>query len=67
MQKRRLLQDKNQGVYVEDILNYNARVREGARTSLLPATIPNIYTNVGLRGSTRDHKPQRSIDARKHQ
>lgn len=66
LKKRRLLQDKNQGVYVEDILLTKQRFREGAKTSLLPRIMPHTSTSMGAKNSLRmEHLPQRSLDAKR--
>lgn len=66
LKKRRQLQDKNQGVYVEDILISKMRFRDGAKTSLLPRIMPHTSTSIGVKNSLRvEHMPQRSVDAKR--
>lgn len=40
LQKRKMIQDRNQGVFLEDMIQNKMRFRDGGRTSMLPRIAP---------------------------
>ena len=54
LMKRKMLQDKNQGVFVEDMLEQKRRYRE--QTMLLPIIGPNTSSSINGKNSLRHSK-----------
>jgi len=47
LQKRKMLQNKNQGIYVEDLIDQQMRFRQAVPGRLLPSLAPQTSTSAG--------------------
>lgn len=65
VEKRRMLQDKNQGVFLGDVLENKQRFRNnGTHTSMLPRIAPQTSTSVSVRKNFSGHKPGLSMGSK---
>ena len=59
-----MLQDRNQGVFLGDLLEHKQRFRgTGTHTSMLPRIAPHTSTSVSVKKNLSGHKPGLSIGA----
>ena len=53
-----MIQDRNQGVFVEDLIHQKMRFREGGRTTMLPRIAPQTSTSVGVKTTLRNDRKE---------